>query len=122
MTAGGEEYDLLNRVPAGYSSEPDAALARQELGLRIQRALQTLTPRERVIFELKHYHGLKLRTIGAIISTSEQAVKTSLFRATRKMRAGLADMRAAALARHEPVAATSARVQGEGQILATTHS
>jgi len=92
-TAEGENYDRLDAVSAGRTSEPDTALARRELGFRINSALQRLTPRERVIFELKHYHGLKLRTIGAVISASEQAVKTSFFRATQKMRAGLADLR-----------------------------
>ena len=93
VTAEGENFDLLDTVAAGRSGDPDTALARRELGFRINCALQRLTPRERVIFELKHYHGLKLRTIGAMISASEQAVKTSFFRATRKMRAGLGDLR-----------------------------
>ena len=83
----------MDAVSAGRASEPDTALASRELGFRINSALQRLTPRERIIFKLKHYHGLKLRTIGTIISASEQAVKTSFFRATRKMRAGLADLR-----------------------------
>ena len=91
--AEGENYDLLDRVCAGRSGDPDTALASRELGFRINCALQRLTPRERVIFELKRYQGLKLRTIGAMISASEQVVKTSFFRATRKMRAGLADLR-----------------------------
>lgn len=93
VTSKGENYDLLRRGAAGRSSEPDTALARKELGSRIDCALQRLTPLERVIFEFKHYHGLKLRTIGVIISLSEQDVKTSFFRAIRKMRAGLADLR-----------------------------
>lgn len=93
MSGEGENLDLLDTIAADRSSEPYTAIACRELGSRIDWALQRLTPRERVIFELKHYHGLKLRTIGAVISTSEQAVKTSFFRATRKMRAGLADLR-----------------------------
>lgn len=89
----GESYDLLDAVPAGRSSDPTLPLARRELSFRIQCALKRLTPRERVIFELRHYQGLRLRTIGDIVNTSEQAVKTSFFRATQKMRAGLADLR-----------------------------
>lgn len=92
-TPEGEEVDMLEKVSASRSSRPDAALARRELETRIRCALLRLTPRERVVFELKHYSGMKLRNIGAIIGASEQAVKTSLFRGTRKMRAGLADLR-----------------------------
>lgn len=92
--AEGENYDMSDRIAAaGRSGDPENALLCQELRLRIDCTLQRLTPRERVVFELKHHHGLKLRTIGAIISASEQAVKTSLFRVTRKLRAGLADLR-----------------------------
>ena len=36
---------------------------RRELGGRIAKALDKLTPRERMVFEMKHYQGLKLRTI-----------------------------------------------------------
>jgi len=35
--------------------------------------------RERIVFEMKHYQGLKLRAIGAALGTSEETVKNSLF-------------------------------------------
>jgi RNA polymerase sigma-70 factor (ECF subfamily) len=38
---------------------------------------------------MKHYQGLKLRDIGDTLGTSEETVKNSLFRATRKLRAQL---------------------------------
>ena len=93
VTPEGETYDRLGTLSASRSSQPDTALASRELNFRINSALRRLTPRERVVFELKHYHGLRLRAIGAIVSVSEGGVKTSLFRATRKMRTGLADLR-----------------------------
>ncbi len=62
-------------------------------GGRISRALQKLTPRERMVFELKHYHGLKLRTVGEVLNTTEETAKNTLFRATQKLRGALADMR-----------------------------
>ena len=61
----------------------------RELGARIGTALEALTPRERTVFELRHYEGLRLRAIGEIIGTSEEAAKNCLFRATQKMRASL---------------------------------
>jgi RNA polymerase sigma-70 factor (ECF subfamily) len=59
------------------------------LGAGILRALDLLTPRERTVFELRHYEGMRLRAIGEIIGTSEEAAKNCLFRATQKMRASL---------------------------------
>ena len=61
--------------------------------MAIQEALNELTPRERTVFELKHYQGLKLRTIGEMLSTTEETAKNTLFRATRKLRLKLADAR-----------------------------
>jgi RNA polymerase sigma-70 factor (ECF subfamily) len=90
----GSEYDLLDHVSddrAGANPEHD--LMRRELGARIYRALGKLTPRERMVFELKHYQGLKLRTIGEMLSTTEETAKNTLFRATQKLRGTLADMR-----------------------------
>jgi len=49
--------------------------------------------RERVVFEMKHYQGLKLRAIGDALGTTEETVKNSLFRATRKLRNELAGLR-----------------------------
>jgi RNA polymerase sigma-70 factor (ECF subfamily) len=65
-------------------------LLRRELSAHIMRALKRLTPRERMVFELKHFQGLKARTIGEILNSPEGAVKNSLFRATQKLRFHLA--------------------------------
>jgi len=42
---------------------------------------------------LRHYEGLKLQTVAAILSTTENTVKNTLFRATHKLRLQLAEMR-----------------------------
>jgi RNA polymerase sigma-70 factor (ECF subfamily) len=90
----GETYDVLDQVPDGRAgANPERDLMRRELGSRISRALERLTPRERMVFELKHYQGLKLRTVGEILHTTEETAKNTLFRATQKLRGALADMR-----------------------------
>ncbi len=90
----GGEYDLLDQVPDGRAgANPERDLMRRQLGSRISGALEKLTPRERMVFELKHYHGLKLRTVGEILHTTEETAKNTLFRATQKLRGQLADMR-----------------------------
>ena len=71
--------------------DPERGLLSGELRERIQAALGGLTARERMVFELRHYQGLKLRNIGEILGTSEEAAKNCLFRATQKMRVALGD-------------------------------
>ncbi len=66
---------------------------RRELGGKISAALERLTPRERMVFELKHYHGLRLRTVGELLNTTEETAKNTLVRATQKLRSALAEMR-----------------------------
>ena len=72
-------------------ANPERTLWNRELKQRIENALQDLTPRERMVFELRHYQGLRLRNIGETLGTTEEAAKNCLFRATRKMRAVLGD-------------------------------
>ena len=92
--ASGEEYSVLDQVPDGrVGSNPEKDLMRRQLGDRINYALEKLTPRERMVFELKHYHGLKLRTVGEILHTTEETAKNTLFRATHKLRLRLAEVR-----------------------------
>jgi RNA polymerase sigma-70 factor (ECF subfamily) len=90
----GDQFDVLSQVPDGRAAaNPERDLMTRELGSRINRALEKLTPRERMVFELKHYQGLKLRTVGEILHTTEETAKNTLFRATQKLRGALADMR-----------------------------
>jgi RNA polymerase sigma-70 factor, ECF subfamily len=90
----GVSQDFFDRQPETRpASSPERKLLGDELGALIQSALEQLAPRERMVFELKHYQGLKLRVIGDMLGTSEETVKNSLFRATRKLRASLVAMR-----------------------------
>jgi len=73
------------------AADPERAMWNQELKQRIEGALHALTPRERMVFELRHYQGLRLRNIGEMLGTTEEAAKNCLFRATQKMRAVLGD-------------------------------
>ncbi len=66
--------------------DPERRLHNRQLNSRIGEALRMLTPRERMVFELRHYQGLRLKSIGEILGTSEEAAKNCLFRATQKMR------------------------------------
>jgi RNA polymerase sigma-70 factor (ECF subfamily) len=94
LDASGDEMDLMANISDDRSmANPARELDRKVMSEGINEALSKLTPRERTVFELKHYQGLKLRTIGEMLSTTEETAKNTLFRATRKLRANLAELR-----------------------------
>lgn len=72
--------------------DPERATHSREINRRIEMALGRLNPRERMIFELKHYQGLKLKVIGEMCKTTEQTAKNCLSRATQKLRLELGDL------------------------------
>jgi len=87
------EPEYFQTVPDDRPTlNPERATHSKEIARRIQAALNRLNPRERMVFELKHYQGLKLRVIGEMCKTSEQTVKNCLFRATQKLRTELGDL------------------------------
>ena len=73
--------------------DPEQNLLGHEIGEKIDAAMAALSPRERMVFEMKHYQGLKLRAIGEALGTTEETAKNSLFRATRKLREHLRGLR-----------------------------
>ena len=94
VNADGEEFSIIEQAADDRpNANPERDLLRRELGSQIGRALEKLTPRERMVFELKHYHGLKLRTVGEMLNTTEETAKNTLFRATQKLRGALAGVR-----------------------------
>lgn len=87
------EVEYFQTVPDERPDvNPHRALEGSEICHRLQQALERLNPRERMVFELKHYQGLKLRVIGELCGTSEETAKNCLFRATQKLRLALGDL------------------------------
>ena len=95
VDAEGKPFDVLEQVADDRAAaDPERDLMNRELSSRIRRALDQACLRANAwCFELKHYHGLKLRTVGEILHTTEETAKNTLFRATQKLRGALADMR-----------------------------
>jgi RNA polymerase sigma-70 factor (ECF subfamily) len=91
-TADGPVDRMDNFEQEGPHADPERRLWTSQLGSRIDSALSDLSPRERMVFELRHYQGLRLRAIGDMLGTSEEAAKNCLFRATQKMRGVLGDL------------------------------
>jgi len=91
-TADGPVDRMDSFEQEGTHANPERRFWNSQLGNRIETALGDLTPRERTVFELRHYQGLRLRAIGEMLGTSEEAAKNCLFRATQKMRVVLGDL------------------------------
>jgi RNA polymerase sigma-70 factor (ECF subfamily) len=92
VEAAGTSYNVLEAVEEQRAdNHPQRRLLTGELRSRIHHALSQLTPRERMVFEMRHFQGLRLRAIGESLGTTEEAAKNCLFRATQKMRLALGD-------------------------------
>ncbi len=78
--------------PADGTS-PERDLLSQDIRRRIADALVTLSPRQRSIFVLKHYEEKSIAEIVEVTGLDEGTIKSHLFRAARKLRVCLEDLR-----------------------------
>jgi RNA polymerase sigma-70 factor (ECF subfamily) len=90
-TADGPFDRIQDVTEQSADGDPQRRLFGRELNERIDQVLRNLTPRERTVFELRHYEGMRLKAIGGVLGTTEEAAKNCLFRVTQKMRVALGD-------------------------------
>lgn len=84
---GNDENDTIS-VGDGLSdfkSSDELALS-TDTSYHIQKALNGLPPKQKMVFTLKHYEEYKIREIADIMQCTEGAVKKYLYTATHKMR------------------------------------
>lgn len=74
--------------PKEYTN-PMTALSNKQLSKEIKAALASLPEKQRVVFQLKVLHGMRIREIAQIMGSAEGTVKSHLFRATQFMRDAL---------------------------------
>lgn len=87
------ELDRFQFLPEERADgDPQRQLLSAEVRHRIGEILDTLSPRERIVFEMRHFQGMRLRAIGEALGVTEEAAKNCLFRATQKMRSALGDL------------------------------
>jgi RNA polymerase sigma-70 factor (ECF subfamily) len=84
----------IDEINVGYQdskeySNPMAALNNKQLAQEIKQALSSLPEKQRVVFQLKVLHGMRIREIAKIMGLAEGTVKSHLFRATHFMREAL---------------------------------
>lgn len=93
IDTGSGELDRLQSIAENRADvDPQRKLMSAEVNARVQDNLEKLTPRERLVFEMRHFQGMRLKSIGESLGVTEEAAKNCLFRATQKMRAGLGDL------------------------------
>ena len=91
MTAEGSLNRLDSVAEERADGNPQRRVHSEQLRERIEKLMGELTPRERMVFEMRHFQGMRLRAIGDALGTTEEAAKNCLFRATQKMRVALGD-------------------------------
>ena len=67
-------------------SSPEEEAAGSELAEIVDAALETLSPRQKITFVLKHYEGYKIREIAEMLNCKEGTVKKYLFDAIKNLR------------------------------------
>ncbi len=72
--------------PPGAGELTEQRVIRRELSEVILSAMGELSPKQRLVFEMRHYHGYKLAEIATLLNCAEGTVKRHLFTATRRMR------------------------------------
>jgi RNA polymerase sigma-70 factor (ECF subfamily) len=70
---------------------PDHQAVNADISCSIEKALGTLSPKQKIVFTLRHFEGYKLNEIAVMMNCVEGTVKRYLFTATRRMRDQLKD-------------------------------
>ncbi len=78
---------------SGGVLRPDHHAESREISARISKALERLSPQQKLVFVMKHYEGYKLREIARLMGCAEGTVKRYMFAATRRMRVHLYDLK-----------------------------
>ena len=80
-TSDMEQWDL-----ASFRSDPDADVRRAEQRQMINRALHTLTEKERMALVLRDIEGLSTKEVAGILGSSEATVRVQISTARVKIR------------------------------------
>jgi RNA polymerase sigma-70 factor (ECF subfamily) len=83
--------------PRDTAPHPDPSPERhahsREIRERLRDAIETLSPRQKAVFTLKHFEELSIPEIAELMGLDSGTVKSHLFRAAQKIRESLRDLR-----------------------------
>jgi RNA polymerase sigma-70 factor (ECF subfamily) len=88
--AGGDtlEVDPLSQV-RDTSPSPERLAGSAQLAERMKAALNELSPAERTAIVMRHWDGCGIEEIAAVLNSSSNATKNTVFRAVQKLRRAL---------------------------------
>jgi len=86
-----DEQTILQLAPACGPNAEDQVFAEQ-IGQRLESALDKLSLRQRAVFALRHYEDRSMAEIAGILDLDIGTVKVHLFRAIEKLREELHDL------------------------------
>ena len=86
-----DEAAILSMAASPKPEAEDQCFA-QEIGARLNAALDKLSVRQRTVFTLRHYEDMSLEEIGSLLGLDVGTVKAHMFRAVTKLRVELRDL------------------------------
>ena len=87
--ADGETRLTYEAIADDYASDERAISS--DISENIKKAIEKLSPQQKMVFTLKHFEEYKINEIAEMMNLSEGTVKNYLFNATNKMREYLQD-------------------------------
>ena len=86
------EEEGPHELAAHPDPSPERRAMSREIRDRLSTAMESLSPRQRTIFVLKHLEELSIPEIAGITGLDSGTIKSHLFRASRKIRERLEDL------------------------------
>jgi RNA polymerase sigma-70 factor, ECF subfamily len=87
---GSQPLTLLDTLPD--KSATDQGAMDSEISEHVQAAMNDLSPKQKIVFVMRHFEGYKLREIASVMNCTEGTVKKYLFTATERMRKNLREV------------------------------
>jgi len=84
-----DNLEYISTIPEDDVLSPDNLVVNSEHGDKINKALCTLSPNQKMSFLLKNYEGYKIREIAEMMNCKEGTIKKYLFEAVRKLKVQL---------------------------------
>jgi len=82
-----EENEISQTTELVYDGlSPEEISSGADLGEMVNAAVESLSPKQKMTFVLKHYEGYKIREIAEMLNCKEGTVKKYLFDATKNLR------------------------------------
>ena len=90
-----QEQNGEHQPGSALQASDEISLNRQhstfDIAMHIQKSIDVLSPSQRMVFTLKHFHGYKIREIAVLMNCAEGTVKKHLFTAIERLRKQLKD-------------------------------